>query len=278
MRTVAIVGGGPAGISCAKMLHAAEVDYVVIDNSPLGGSLRVGYDFEMYGKLQNSRAYAKELCDFSIKRLKSSVTKVSRTGSGWRLHLDDGELECSHLVIATGVQARTGGFKESSKMVIGPFKMAFEYPFQGKRIAVLGGGDNAFEYASIAMKRGAATVTVFAKEIKARRLMVDEASRHKNMKVQITGAVTVEDKGEITVNCDQFDACLVMYGFESRMFEFKDCTLEIGKNGRFETNMDEENNLYAVGDCVQGELNIPKAMTQGAQCGLLIIERIASVK
>src|SRR5690606_28190557 len=66
-----------------------------------------------------------------------------------------------HVVLATGVRARglshQGSVSTNSDgLMSGPGAQVVAQAFRGKRVAVLGGGDNAFENALYAQERGAA--------------------------------------------------------------------------------------------------------------------------
>ena len=107
-------------------------------------------------------------------RLEHEVISVELIGTGFEVKVIDniGEslfFKSRKLVVGTGVD-----YKEPAECIgqsfddvlIGAGARLNHYDFKNKRVAVLGGGDNALENALFAQKRGAAEVTVFARTLR----------------------------------------------------------------------------------------------------------------
>lgn len=271
---VVIVGGGPAGLACARVLHAKGINYLLAEHSALGGTLLADYDFQFMEKNRNSLQYAARICDFPVRRAAVMVGNVERAGEKWVMSADNQTIACDYLVLATGVAACTGGYEESDRMIVGPFKRAFQYSYQDKIIAILGGGDNAFEYAAIALKRGAFSVSVFARHIRAQPDMLDEAIRL-GAEIIMGEDIRVADQPDcVRISGRRYDACLVMYGFAARSMHVQSNPMQFGERGRYTTGRGDAMKIYAIGDCVEGEMSIARAETSGAECGTLIAEQI----
>jgi thioredoxin reductase len=126
-------------------------------------------------------------------------------------------LKARYVVIATGVKARgldSEGDKAAAANVapgvlIGPGAHIVAQQFDSRRIAVLGGGDNAFENALYAQERGASTVDVYARTLRAQRQFV---RRFPPANI-LLGDYQV-DVGARCVNGRQYDLILVFYGWE----------------------------------------------------------------
>src|SRR5699024_1905893 len=90
------------------------------------------------------------------------------------------DLHASFIVLASGVRPRTlPGHAPGAAppgVLVGPGRHVMAHNFRGQKVAVLGGGDNAFENALYAMKRGAAGVTVFARTVRAQHQLVAQVA------------------------------------------------------------------------------------------------------
>jgi FAD-dependent urate hydroxylase len=95
-----------------------------------------------------------------------NVARVERSGTGFRLELDDGEVATARRVVVAGGIERFKylpvGFDQSDRIShTGDHSDLAE--FAGKRVAVVGGGQSAFECATLMYERGASHVEVIVR-------------------------------------------------------------------------------------------------------------------
>ncbi len=144
-------------------------------------------------------------------RLGVVANQASDTKNGWSIRLSNGEtLNGRFLVLATGVTPRTGGFTQRLGMILGPGPGVANTDFLGAKVAILGGGDSAFENYMMAKKRGAKSVSVFARTIRARMEMLQQA----NPEDVIIGGYRVDEAARM-VNGVAYDQIIVLYGYEA---------------------------------------------------------------
>lgn len=266
---VVIIGAGPAGVACARELSALEVDYVIIDPS-MGGHTNIDYGVGVSG--QSSREWFKSVVDFPINLVRTTARSIQGFATHWEVTTqDEWCCHCQYLVIATGTKARTGGFTESENLLIGPFKPAYERDYNGKRVAILGGGDNAFEYASIALSKGASSASIFARGIRARKdLRV--AAMSAGASLLLVANIDVRDMGGyVEIQDNRFDICLVMYGFERVIPDMLD--------GQCLPNSSElipgNKAILIVGDAALGAVqNLEQASNSGKEAGIAIASHL----
>jgi thioredoxin reductase len=146
--------------------------------------------------------------------LGSFARSVIRSGGNYEVsfELPDGAprmLAARHIVIATGVRPRTGGFEPSDRVLIGPGAHIAKQDFSGRRVAILGGGDNAFENYEFVKRDGATAVHIYARTVRAGHVFTDRTARG-----DVRIGPYVVDPVSIQVDDESYDLLLVMYGWE----------------------------------------------------------------
>lgn len=135
-------------------------------------------------------------------------------------------------------------------MLVGPGTAIVEQDFRGKRVAVLGGGDNAFENALYAMQHGASQVTVFARTVRAQHQFVQQfPAEH-----VVVGGYQVDVQRQ-QVNGDFWDLILVFYGWEARVPDTPGHVLRRTAKGFLDVDIHTTEtslpNIYAIGEVAQ---------------------------
>ncbi|MNV37689.1 Thioredoxin reductase [compost metagenome] len=155
------------------------------------------------------------------------------------------------LVIASGVRAK--GLPDHPPgaswpgVLIGPGSPIVAQDYSGLSVAVLGGGDNAFENYVYVRNRGARAVHLYARSVRAQQQWVTRAGREG---VRI-GPYTV-DPASRSVDGRQYDLILVFYGWEPQA-GFAD-SLQLARDERgyirtdFATAETSVPDIYAIGE------------------------------
>jgi thioredoxin reductase len=167
-RNIAILGGGAAGMSCALWLGQLGFSPIIIEpGAALGGQLlginRVNrWLLGVPGKTGPELAalYGRHVLDEGIEiRLNTRPVAVMMENSGFTLTLRDDEnrlvsLSARALVIATGLRVKSGEILHSIPGALPVYEagllsffpldhLELAETLEGKRVAVIGGGDNA---------------------------------------------------------------------------------------------------------------------------------------
>ena len=159
-KKVAIIGGGPSGLSCAYYLALMGHGVTVYEErEQLGGMLRYGIP---------SYRFPREKLDAEIKSILSLGIEVHTgvtVGRDIWLEKLEQEYDCIYIAIGAHQDKKTGIPGENSKNVISAVEMLRaigdnEMPdFTGKQVVVIGGGNVAMDVTRSSIRLGADKVT-----------------------------------------------------------------------------------------------------------------------
>lgn len=253
----AIIGAGPAGVSCAVWLARLGFAPLLLEaDKEVGGLCRRNPFRDEWNVTLPGMTGAQVADNLGVSLKQANVPqrlsyRVRYAGpgiDGFELsELESGHeaLRARHIVLATGVTARrlpqadekpcgapqgdgnpsfprpsvdldqaplfnrTAGRATPGGLLIGPGEHIVAYNFKNRRVAVLGGGDNAFENALYAREHGAASVHLYARGVRAQRQFV-----HKLPATDVSVGVYRVDPVARTVNGCAYDVIMVFYGWE----------------------------------------------------------------
>ena len=284
---VAIIGGGPAGLTAALYLGRAHVPCVVFDTDVCGGQLPSspllenvpgfygpGVDLAMKMLDEINKYPSIELANFT------KVIKVKPISDNEQLlTLEDGaEMRFQYVICATGSNPIKLPQLESKNT---HYCVTCDGPlYEDKTVAVIGGGNTALQYA-LELTKYAAKIYVCTNEDSLRG---EEAVRERVLnepKIEVRtnftaasfdGKVLEQDNGpSLTV-----DGIFVAIGYRTNTdyfdaFKSKGCFLT-DINFNIISPEQKFTNIYAVGDCRYKPFNqVVIAMSEGCQAALSII-------
>ena len=212
---VIIVGGGPAGISCAIWLKKLDVECVLLEASAQLGGLQTRSPYENLWipgvQGQTGQQVAVRLAAHAEAvgvdvRLNCPVVSIN----GRHVTTGGDIFTAPYLVIATGSRSRGGGFRAAPNVAIGPGVAMETLEVKGRRVAILGGGDNAFDQARFVRDRGG-NVTIFSRKIPRAQKLLQALIPE----VRLVVGDYAADQDAMTVNGEPFAAFGVMFGFEA---------------------------------------------------------------
>ncbi len=166
-KKVAIVGGGPAGLSAAYQLAVKGHAVTVLDMMPeMGGMLRYG--------IPEYRLPKAVLADEVAAIAQLGVELKNNVKVGTDVTLEDLQAQYDAVLVAVGAWKSTGIGCEGDKLqgVLGGIDMLKEVnlggrPDLGKNVAVVGGGNVAMDACRTAVRLGAENVYVIYRRTRA---------------------------------------------------------------------------------------------------------------
>ena len=218
---VAIVGGGPAGASCALWLKLLGFRPAIIERRPRLGGLQNDSPYHniwiapLLGLtgLEVAENIHRNILSHNISCfLETAVQSLFRTPKGFVIRIAgaDGtkQISASYVVLASGVRPKDGGLPMSQRLLIGPGARIADTDFSGKTVAILGGGDSALENFHFIRERGPAKIQVYARTIRARREFLDRTPGE-----CLTVGPYGVDTEAMTVSGRHYDYIVVLYGW-----------------------------------------------------------------
>jgi len=201
---VIILGTGPAGLTAAIYTSRARLEPLVVDGPSPGGLLMLTTDVENYpgfadgimgpDLMMATRAQAER---FGAEIVLATCEQADLTSRPIKLQLDDHEVTCDALIVATGAEARwlgieseqhyrrIGGGVTACAVCDGAF-------FPGVPVAVVGGGDSAMEEAHFLTKFASKVHIIHRRgELRASKIMQERAE--KNPKIEFIWNTGVEE-------------------------------------------------------------------------------------
>lgn len=278
---VAIVGGGPAGVACIIWLHQLGFDAILIESAEqLGGLQKLSPYLNSWAPGfwdMTGQDIARSLHEHALTAgcrilLNSQVQRVSFSGGLFDLALSgERRAEAPYLVLATGSRPRSDGFVPTRNVAIGPGAPMENLDVSGKNVAILGGGDNAFDQAFFMLQRGARSVKIFCRR---------QPKAQKRMQARIPPDLVCvgpfkADQQRMTVNDQTFDVFGVQFGYEAIIpqgldLSLRDGFIDVDRHG--ETSF---KNVFACGDVTNfWQPCIMTALAHGVQVAKTIALRI----
>ncbi|MGA7487249.1 MAG: NAD(P)/FAD-dependent oxidoreductase [Xanthobacteraceae bacterium] len=197
---VPIIGGGPAGMSCALWLHNYGLRPVIIEQeSALGGlARRSPYPNEwLLGQpdqtaRENAARFAGHIGKLMVETRLGARPREAQRGSDGTFRLDvasfgrgDAQsLPSRFLVIATGTRFRGEEWLDrvanarrlaaAGRVLLGPTAVGEPQADPGSEVAVIGGGDNAFDVSRVLVEKGVrVTLVMRSHSPRAQPLLVE---------------------------------------------------------------------------------------------------------
>ncbi|MBR2928463.1 MAG: FAD-dependent oxidoreductase [Oscillospiraceae bacterium] len=299
-KSVAVIGGGPGGLSAAYYLALMGHKVTVYEKrQKLGGMMRYGIP---------SYRFPREKLDAEIASILSLGIEVHtgvKVGNDISFEELTAKYDCLYLSIGAHTDKKVGIEGEDSKGVISAVQMLGQIgdedmpDFTGKRVAVIGGGNVAMDVTRSAIRLGAEKVTcVYRRRIEDMTAQAEEvegaiaegaevmplqaplrieADENGNTvalwtQPQIIGEVDKAGRprpGNAAVEPLRIPAEVVIVaigqGIETRGFE--EAGIKIQRGGTLSANastqLPDMEGVFAGGDCVTGPATVIRAIAAG---------------
>lgn len=280
---VAIIGGGPAGISCASYLLKSDVSVTIYEKEDsLGGILQYGIpDFRLNkDDVNNAIKFAlyyksKGYLDIKYNHVLINSRSTSEDDKKCYVTLKELEKEYDYVFIAVGAESsKSLSLIDDSRVLSANNYLRDKIDLRDKRVAVIGGGNVAIDSARLAKKSGANTTIIYRRQredMPANKSEVNEAFEENINFVFKTKVIGIDSNEESLLlhldSGEQFecDYLIEAIGSEINKNCFDD-EIEFNEDGyiKVDDNFKIKNrNVYVGGDLINSKSTVAFAVYTG---------------
>jgi dihydropyrimidine dehydrogenase (NAD+) subunit PreT len=162
-RKVAIVGAGPAGLSCAHVLSREGIDVTIYEKESKGGGLMT-FGIAAY---KVTPAFCEEEVDYILSLGGITIKYNQALGKDFSLEKLTEQYDAVYLAIGVGLTRQLGipgeeltGVVDAIRFIYDLRDKGYSTPLVGDKVAVIGMGMTAIDAATQAKRLGASEVTL----------------------------------------------------------------------------------------------------------------------
>ena len=287
---VAIIGAGPAGLTAGIYACNAGLSVICFEKLAVGGQASLTYEIVNYPGFKSVSGFdlAEKLKEHAenagVQIQYHKVDKVKKLKQDFIIKTIEGWYKAKKVIIASGNKVRKLGLDSEHKFVgkgvsyCASCDGAF---YKNKVVAVVGGGNSAFEYIKY-LSKIAKKVYVFNRTEVFRMddYKLKKAQQFKNVEIVVNASVQNLYGNEILESADlkienkiqnfKLDGLFVAIGHEPDL-DFVDFEIELDKAGFIKVNDEQKTNIenvFACGDIVSKKFKqIITACADGARAG-----------
>ncbi|MEH7318921.1 NAD(P)/FAD-dependent oxidoreductase [Priestia megaterium] len=300
---VLIIGGGPAGISAAVWCKRLGVDCLLLEEqAQLGGQLFTIYNeiidypgIQAENGIEMQRKMVQHFMDMDcLYEVNTKVNSIDERSKTVKVKQQETEKEISYtyLILATGSSQRKLGVPGEQQMTDrGEVYSASAdgERLKGKRVALIGGGDRAFEGAHLLASQAKQVYLIHrSTHFKAREQYVEKVLSDPGVKVMTDTEVTaIHGKHHVTSidlksknsECKNLsvDAVLIRLGIAPNVELIKEkvTTTQSGLIVINEVHQSSNPSIYAIGDACTTPLF--SSISSSAGQGAIVAKQLSSL-
>lgn len=153
MTDIAIIGGGPAGLTAAIYAARAGKTVTVFERESMGGQITHAHKVSNYpgfteiSGTELGDKFCAQAMDMGAQIEFANVESVEKDGDFFRITAEDGEFTAKTLIFAGGAKPRPLGVDREEELTgagVSYCALCDGAFFAGKDVAVVGGGNSAF--------------------------------------------------------------------------------------------------------------------------------------
>lgn len=305
MTDIAVIGGGPAGLTAAMYAARAGKNVAVYERDCIGGQITRAPLVENYPgtgtvsglQLGDSMAAQAEAAGAVITF--TDVQKAVKESSGiFRLDTDDGECYAKAVIYACGARPRTLGLPGEAELIghgISYCALCDGSFFRKQAVAVVGGGSSAFADALLLSERCSHVTLIHRRSsFRAEQILVDRVKQRNNISLLTDTTVSelIRENGQLTglalKNKIGKNETLAVSGLFVALGRLPDTQALVGlaaldENGYVftdeKTAVPETPGLFVAGDCrIKSVYQLTTAVSDGTVAAISACEYLEKQK
>lgn len=211
MTDIAVIGGGPAGLTAALYAARAGKTVTVYERECIGGQITRAPQVENYpgtgtvSGLQLSDRMAAQAEAAGAEISLTDVQKIVKESSGiFRLDTDDGEYYAKAVIYACGARPRTLGLPGEAELIghgISYCALCDGSFFREQAVAVVGGGNSAFDDVLLLSERCRHVTLIHRRSsFRAEQILVERVKQCNNISLltDMTVSELIQENGQLT--------------------------------------------------------------------------------
>ncbi|NMC60361.1 MAG: FAD-dependent oxidoreductase [Candidatus Methanofastidiosa archaeon] len=289
---VAIIGGGPAGISAGIYAARFKLNAIIISDS-LGGTAQSAHLIENYpgfgvvSGFELMQKFREHLKLFEVPILEKHVHSAKKENDIFSIILNDQEIKTKYILITTGTKRRKLGVPGESKFYgkgVSYCVTCDAFFYKGKTVAVIGGSDAANMGAVLLASMTEKVYIIYRREkLRGELVWIDRVITNPKIEVlynskvievlgnEFVEGVRLEDGRTISV-----DGVFVEIGSIPECCCANELGVAINEKGYIivdSTQKTNVNKIYAAGDVTTGSNGFQQIVTASSE-GVIAIKSI----
>ncbi len=293
---IAIVGGGPAGMTAALYAARAGKSVVLFEGEALGGQILPTRKIENYPALPDVDGYTfadgltKQITALNVAIVYAAVTKIEKATDGFALAAGE-EYSARSVILATGLKHRKLGLAGEDALIGRGVSFCATCDgmfFRKKEVAVVGGGNTAVQDALVLSEYCSRVYLIHRRaELRAEKSLAEQMRAKEN--IEFIGETVIEEfEGEemlqsltlrnVTTGAMQYlpvSALFEAIGQLPQNAAFADL-VELDEDGYFITDSNCATSclgIFAAGDaCRKNVRQLTTAVSDGTVAALSAVE------
>ncbi len=196
---IIIIGAGPAGCTAAIYSARRNLKTLLIEGKTVGGlfidagTIENYPGFEKITGVELAQKFEKQLKKLSVNLVYEQVGDIKKKSNLFEIKTDKSTFSSKSLIITSGTRYREIELKEEKKFVgkgvsycatcDGPL-------FQGRDVAVIGGGNSAMHYALFLAEICSKVYVIHRSEFRADKILLEKLRKMKNVEFKQPYTVT----------------------------------------------------------------------------------------
>lgn len=198
---IAIVGGGPAGMTAALYAARAGKSVVLFEGEMLGGQILPTRKIENYPALPDVDGYTfadgltKQITALNTKIVYAAVTKIEKNDEGFSLLTSGEGYEAKAVILATGLKHRKLGLAGEDALIGRGVSFCATCDgmfFRRREVAVVGGGNTAVQDALVLAEYCSRVYLIHRRnELRAEKNLAEQMRAKEN--IEFIGETVIEE-------------------------------------------------------------------------------------